>query len=134
MTSRTGNKKGFTLVEVLVAVSILSLGAVFIYQGNMMALDVYGRYVRRLSAQNWAEEKIWQAKEEILGKPFAPIGETSGVFTARGRDYRWQLSVEASELDEFYSIALEISWKEGSRDMSMERFSFVRKPTMTLFG
>ncbi len=131
MTSRIGSNRkiprGFTLIEVLITVSILSLGTVLIAQSNMMSLGAYGLYSDRLKVQNWAEEKLWKAQEAILAE--SPADENSGEETIDGRAYRWSLSVTSDlyEKVEFYTIDLRVRWKEGARNDELFRRATLRK-------
>ena len=124
---------GFTFVEVLIAVSILSLGSIFIFQSNMMSLDVYGRYAHRLYAQTWADEKIWEAKAKILESDSPDAGQSSGTFAKKGRSYRWELDIEELDAEGFYSIALNVTWRNGSRAYGISRYDFARKNSESQF-
>lgn len=136
MTLKIGNK-GFTLVELMVVVSIVSLATAMIYQSNLIALHTYGQYLHRLSLQDFAEEKIWEAKEKILASEKAPEpGETSGVFSDDNKNYEWQLKVESMlELNNpklpdklsFFMIRLTLRWQEGGRPMTVSRLAYVQK-------
>jgi len=121
------NEKGFTLIEVMLAVAILSLGTVFISQSNMMSLEVYSRYTRRLAVQAWAGEKVWETKQAILESPLPETGVTTGTFSEQNQNYHWQLEVGAAYLDEIYSIRLDVSWRQARGDAKLSRFAFVQK-------
>ena len=134
MMLRIGNKNreaGFMLIEVMIAASILSLGTVMISQSNMMSMDVYGRYVNRLSIQNWAEEKIWEIKQAMLESEVPNVGQTSGEVAQNNKTYNWYLAVQsttsASKFFDLYTIQLSISWPEGSRSASLTRSSYLLK-------
>jgi len=119
------------LIEVMIAASILSLGTVMISQSNMMSMDVYGRYVNRLSIQNWAEEKIWEIKQAMLESEVPNVGQTSGEVAQNNKTYNWHLAVQsttsASKSFDLYTIQLSISWPEGSRSASLARSSYLLK-------
>ena len=130
MMSATGNEpgqRGFTLIEIMITVSILALGTVMITQSNMMSLDVYGRYDNRLKIQNFAGEKIWEAKEKILESEFPEAEETAGDVSIRHRDYQWRLAVTAAEIKNLYQIRLDISWPEGRREGHLTRLTRIFK-------
>lgn len=121
---------GFTFVEIMVAVSILSLGTVMVHQSNLSSLDVYGRYVRRLSIQTWADEKIWEAKEAIYGSESPKFGRTSGEVVRRGKRYHWNLDIEDTDMNDIYVIQLDVTWKEGRDQSRLARSGFVQKPEL----
>jgi prepilin-type N-terminal cleavage/methylation domain-containing protein len=120
-------RQGFSLIEVLIAVSILSLGSVFIYQSNMMTLHAYGKYMRRLAIQNWADQKIWDARQSIFEENSPMTGESAGELPYRGTNYRWNMSVASAASQDFYGISLRVSWKESGQWTSVNRFGFAYK-------
>lgn len=127
---RLRKRTGFTLIEVLVTVSILSLGMVLIFQSNMMSLHAYSLYSSRLKVQSWAEEKLWEAQESILeGEGSSFPGSTSGEELIGGKPCRWSLSIVSDSFDkvEFYTVDLKVSWKEGSRKEELLRRATLRK-------
>ena len=135
MMLKTGNERassGFTLIEVMVTAAVLALGTVFIFESNLMNMNVYGRYVNRLAIQNWADQKIWQAKEALLADDFATAGKTSGDMEGKVKTYHWELetSENASNVigtNSLYEIKLNISWPENGQAVQVTRNSFVLK-------
>jgi len=123
---RIGNK-AFTLVEVMVTTAVLSLGTVFIYESLFSSLDAFDYYINYLNVVSWADEKIWQAQDELsrLG-PLAQI-ETSGSFVNRDRDFMWGLAYNT--IDEsphicLYRIGLTLSWQQGHRRARLLRNAY----------
>ena len=118
------DRAGFTLIEILIAVAILSLATVFIFQSNLLSAAVYGRYASRLDIQNWAAQKIWQAKESILGSEFPDTGSNQGSVKLETRTYDWALHIEEEKTEsaDVYQIELKVSWMEGGQPASLERF------------
>ena len=124
---KTGNKdcqRGFTLVEVMVAVSVLALGTVMISQSNLMSMDVYGRYASRLSLQGLADEKIWEAKESLLSSGSSEGDETSGQWQTNGKNYSWTLVGRGLRKD-LYEIELRVSGGEGRAKTQLWRVTRV---------
>lgn len=131
MTLRIGNK-GLTLIEVMLTVSLLSLGTVMIYQANILSLAVYGRYSHRLSLQNWAEEKIWEAKQLILESDNPETGASQGSFQHLGKNFDWKsetrLTLESEDKKvSFYGILLAISWEEEGKPAFLYRSAHLQK-------
>lgn len=118
---------GFTLIEVMIAVAILSLSTIVIFQSNMMNLNVYGRFTNKMAIQNWAEEKLWEAKEEILSSETPETGERSGVYEIENRVYKWRLAVSEESDEKVYTVSLRVSWDDAGQERSIERFSYVSK-------
>lgn len=127
MILRIGNREAFSLIEVMVTVSILALGTVAICQANLAALNAYSRYTGRLAVRGWAEEKIWEAKESLLQSEFPEAGKTSGQFRLENRNYEWELDIESYEVKDFYSIDLQVKWRAGVIPLALSRASFMQK-------
>ena len=131
MTLRIGNK-GLSLIEVMITVSLLSFGTVMIYQANLLSLGVYGQYTHRLSLQSLAEDKIWEAKRDVLESENPEIGETSGSFEHLGKNYNWKREVNLTWRSDdskisFYGIQLTISWEEGGNETFLYRSAYLQK-------
>lgn len=131
MMLKTGTKNsqiGFMLMEVLVTVAILSLSTILISQNNLLSGSVYGRYVNRLSIQNWAEEKIWETKQEILESETSPSPEASGNVELNLRNYAWSLQIKPDDKNKLFQIALEVAWSDSGESRSLSRYAYVLKP------
>jgi prepilin-type N-terminal cleavage/methylation domain-containing protein len=132
MTLSIGTKrdpKGFTLIEVLLTVSLLALATVFIVQANLLSSAVYGRYANRLEVQNWAAQKIWEIKESILTTDFPDVSPTQGTVEGKTRSYQWRAAIEEQKekLTELYLARLEVLWREGGQDNSLVRYGAMMK-------
>lgn len=111
MMSRTGNK-AFTLVEVMLATAVLSLGTALIYEAFFTNLDAYKRY--RLSQELWPfiGEKVWEAQESL--SHFGPQAsvEGSGEFVSDNRRIPWNISyglIGEAEKHALYKINFSLS-------------------------
>ena len=121
--------KGFTLIEVLLTVSLLALATVFIVQANLLSSAVYGRYTNKLEVQNWAAQKIWEIKEAILTTDFPDVSPTQGTVEGKTRSYQWKAAIEEQKekLTELYLIRLSVLWREGGQDNSFDRCGAMMK-------
>lgn len=125
MISRIGNRKGFTLVEVMIASVILALGVVMIYQGFFISLDSLGYCLDYLRLSPLADEKIWQAQDALrrLG-PKAEL-DTSGNFIYGRRSFGWNLSYNPLEGSSgLYEINLSVLWQNGRRQARLNRGAY----------
>jgi prepilin-type N-terminal cleavage/methylation domain-containing protein len=127
-----GTKKrlrGFSLVEVLITVSLLALATVFITQANLLSGAVYGRYANRLEVQNWAAQKVWEIKEAILSTDFPDTSPVQGTIEGKTRSYRWKAAVEEQKekLTEQYLVHFEVLWREGGQENRLDRYGAILK-------
>jgi prepilin-type N-terminal cleavage/methylation domain-containing protein len=121
----TGSDKGFTLVEIMVATAILSLGLVMIYQSFFISLDTADYYFRHLDAQIWLDEKLWQVQDDFRREElFNPV-KTSGEFTIRDRDFNWNMDYNSIGCEELYKVNLKASWQQGRRTINLLRVAYV---------
>lgn len=130
MTSRIGNK-GFTLIEVMVATAVLSLGAVLISESFFISLDSFDYYANYLTLASWADEKLWGAQDQLSRFGNAAQIQPGGRIVNRNKDIGWSLS--SSVVDEakglpsglsLYRINLDLSWQEGHRKARLSRSAY----------
>ena len=87
---RSNQHKGFTLLEVLVAMAVLTIALTSIYKlhGQTMVMSGKARFLTL--APQLAQVKL----AEIEGQPFQDIGDGSGDFGEDHPNYQWKLSIE----------------------------------------
>lgn len=114
------NSYGFTLVEVMVTVAVLSLGTLMIHQGLLRSADALGHFNNLLVAQEWAEAKLWDARESLLyPSEGAPAIPTSGSFTEFGKEFEYSITTKSQpDADNLYGIQIQVGWQEGHRPVS----------------
>jgi general secretion pathway protein I len=113
--------RGFTLIEIVVAMAILGVGLIVIIELFAGGLRL-GRTSEEFSkAVSFARMKL----EEVSLNPVLQEGIESGEFD---RDYRWQVAVQKMDilpvqrppefqpLVEFYRVKVDVLWKSGSRE------------------
>lgn len=116
--------KGFTLIEVVVAIAILGIALAVIFElfsGGLRLGRVSKEYVL---AMNYASLKM----EELTTKEEVREGTEEGEFN---KDYRWQtfvkklnlLSIEEKGIDfkppiELMKIKVNVLWKSGAKERS----------------
>lgn len=122
MMLRIGNR-GFTLMEVMTATCILSLGTVLIYESFFITLDSFNYYSNYLNVASWMDEKIWAAQDNL--SRFGPSSQidTTGEFINRNRNFRWNLSYNLIGKN-LYQIDLTLSWQEGKRFVKLLRSTY----------
>jgi len=115
---RTGSKQGFTLIEIMFAVVILSFGLVLVLRSFATTLEGMKRSENVKAASYLLEEKMEEVKEKAKEEEGISRGTASGEFDST--DCKWSLSVKQSDVDEDLNEAeLEISWTEGKNQRSI---------------
>ncbi len=115
--------KGFTLIEVLVAVAILGVGLtvlIELFSGGLRLGRASEEYTK---AVNYARLKM----EEMAVKPTIKEGSEEGEFD---ETFRWQVEVKKVEIlpienkpdfkppAQFFQVQINIIWKSGSKEKS----------------
>ena len=126
----TGNKRrrslrGFTLLEVLITVAVLALGATLIYQSFFIAVDSYNYYSTFLKISPWMDEKIWQAQNDLRHLGAASAISTGGELEVNNKNINWSLVYNSlDQADRLYQIDLVLFWPQGSRQAKLSRSAY----------
>ena len=114
---------GFTLIEVVVAMAILSVGITVImelFSGSLRLVRTSGEYTKAI---NYARVKM----EEMTVKPTMNEGIEEGEFDEA---YRWQVDVKRVDLlparietdfkppVELFQVKVHVLWKSGTKERS----------------
>ena len=110
-----GNKQktGFTLIEVLLSVALLSIGLVFIIKGYMVALDGYGRARFISEGSLILQEKMADGQLEIRSGLRA-----AGLENGKEKDWRWTIRVKEIQTDKLYEIEVEVFQDNGKNKLT----------------
>ena len=115
---------GFTLLEVMVALAILSLVAVAFLRAQASSVHLVDVSVQISLATLLAKEKI----AELESNGFPEPGKTSGDGGEDFPSYHWEQVVSPTDLANLRKAVVRILWMEGSRERSLELTTyFVRK-------
>jgi len=122
--SRIGTKRGFTLIEVMIATSVLALGAVLIYETFLIALDTFSYSERYLDVAPLANERLWQAQDYLTHLGHLGDLPTHGELTRDGKHYQWELSsIIQDEAGSYKLFKVDVTffWQEGRRKANVTR-------------
>ena len=112
---------GFTFIEVMVALVVLSAGIVFVYKSFFLCLD----YISRLSARLQASQMV-DAKIGDITRAFREHGDTAAFSSGpqtitqdinRKRiDFLYQVQFEAVPgFEGLYHLSVGVSWIDAGR-------------------
>jgi len=106
-----GKRGGFTLLEVLVALAILSGTLVLAYQVMTGAIAAEERSERWTTAAFIGESLLRDSLS-----PFPEIAEKEGKFPAPYDGYSWKLAVKQALHSDAREVDVTVMWGEGDRE------------------
>lgn len=107
-----GDLRGFTLIEVLVALVIVALGVAAVMTSLVSSADGTTRLRERSFAEWVAANRILETR---LAKEFPALGSSEGKASMGGRDFQWRQRVERTAIDGVVAIVVEVR-AEGAPD------------------
>lgn len=137
-----GNARGFTLLEVLIALGILALALPILLGLRNWDLDLHARAKELTTATILAQEKLIETELGTL----LPLGETGGPFlstplgsqataemTNRPLNYRWKRIVSPTPLPVVREIKVQVLWPRGTTEEMVEVSTYVFSTSSTGF-
>ena len=106
-----GDRKGFTLIEVLVSLSILAATLLLAYRVIAGAISAADRSERWTAASYLAEKMVLTAMDE-----FPEPKETKGTFPAPDNAYSWTRAVRAASHPDAVEVEVTVSWMQDNRE------------------
>jgi len=135
-----GNERGFTLLEVVIALGILALALPILLGLRNWDLDLHARAKEMTAATILAQEKLIETELGTL----LPLGETGGEFlptplgsqpttvvTNRQSSYRWKRIVSSTPLPIVREVKIQVLWPRGTIDEMLEVSTYVFSTTPT---
>ena len=126
-TLAIGRSRGFTLIEIMISVAILSFGLILILQGFTHSLNILRISENNLQATLLAEEKMAQLQIDAKNSEYGFLTDFNGESQIDNIEFRWQTSItpdeEHEDLNELLTI---VSWKEGKRKGTVPVITYLR--------
>lgn len=113
--SRGASAGGFTIVEVLVAMTVTGIGLVSVFGALRMASDVTDRIRNEQTAQLLAESHMTR----LLCCPAEQLADDEG----EAGKFTWQETVGASRVPDVAEVTVTVGWQHRGRKFSFELVS-----------
>ena len=123
-------RRGFTLVEVLVAVAVLSIGLVAVVGSYSRSLDAMGTAVSAADATAALEEVIWLVK----ASPEKYLRQGEGHVQGYGGGLYWKVESRPEPQgvrrgDPLQHVWISVRWREGETWRSIGASTLLWSPT-----
>ena len=122
-------KNGFTFVEVLVALSIISFGLVAIIQSFLISIDRMNYLTNRLYAMISLDDRIENIERMLKVHNALPFdADKSDVMRVGAKDVSFFHRVDIREIDnlsDIFQIDLVVSWEEINGKKSISGATYV---------
>ncbi len=120
------NKKGFTLLEIMVALAVISISLVVLLGLRNRDLVLAATARDMTQATLLARQKITEI--QLIG--FPDLGEKKGDFGEEAPNFRWRQEVVQTPFDSVRELLLEVSWginedKEKEKDGQVRFTSYL---------
>lgn len=120
--------KGFTLLEVVLAVAILSLGLVMVVRSYVSSLRAVKTSQNFLAADLLLEKKIWDWEEDVRSAPQPGEVVPDGNFKAPFDNFTYRIWLEEeAESPPLYKSTFKVSWQQRKNEHSVSSISYTRK-------
>jgi len=118
--------KGFTLVEVIISIGILSIGLVLILQGFAHSLNIIQITKNNTQASFLADEITTQFLLDSQTLEHSFSDKVNGETEIDAAKYIWDISVEpAEEQGKINQIISTVSWVSGRRKGKVSLFTYL---------
>jgi prepilin-type N-terminal cleavage/methylation domain-containing protein len=109
-------RTGFMLIEVLVALAIFGLSAVYLVDGAFVA----SRTIRLMKDARELEQDLLWVRSQVLAEPSYEKFEEGGELTALSMgEIEWEAEVEMTEVLDLYRVKLILQY-DGNDDFNIE--------------
>jgi prepilin-type N-terminal cleavage/methylation domain-containing protein len=125
----TGRSKGFTLIEIMISVAILSFGLILILQGFTHSLNILRISQNNLQATLLAEEEMSQLQIDAKNSKYGLLTDLNGESQVDNIEFSWQTSITPDEeYEDLNKLLTTVSWKEGRRKGAVPVVTYLRTP------
>ena len=100
-----GGRRGFTLMEVMIAMAILAIALVVIFQSQSQSASMAAHARFLTTASLLAQSRM----AEIEARGPRNFQSEDGDFGAGFPDYRWRLEVRDTEIDRFKRLEMRVT-------------------------
>lgn len=117
------NHKGFTLLEVMIALTIVAIGLTAVLTLGIRSIETSERVERTSQAVLLAQQKMAEIESGVIPKP--DDGEEQ-PFEPPQQQFSWTASYTPTPITGLRQMTLEVLWQDGSSKGSVTLDSYVK--------
>jgi general secretion pathway protein I len=118
-------QKGFTLLEIMVALSIVGIALVSLLSLGNRSIGVHDRLQHITQATLLAQQKMAESEFEASSKGAAELKNRSGTFEEPFDDYSWHVVVAGTPLPAVRMVTVTVAWGDVERNETVDVTSFL---------
>jgi general secretion pathway protein I len=116
MMTTNCNSRGFTLVEVMVALMVIAIALPALLQALYQQVDGTA-YLRDKSIAQWiASNKLSETRIQLSRNGTLFRGERTGTETMAGRDWFWRMISQQTEVEDFHRLEIRVGLDESGAE------------------
>lgn len=117
-------RSGFTLLEIMIALAIVSIAMVSLLSLANRSIGVHDRLQRMTTATLLAQQKM--AETELGARHGTKVEtELEGVFSDPHGNFRWQINYADSPLPSVKMVTITVLWGDEERNEMVDLTSFI---------
>ncbi len=125
------NEKGFTLIEVLISVVILSASLITIYRPLLGSVSAIHYTDSRIEGNRIISEKLWRIQQDVYDSGVLTKRKDKGEIIGNERVYNFKFDTNALEIHDYLvEASYQLNWISSGRKKSIRHTSYITRPVI----
>ncbi len=122
-------KFGFTLMEIMVTIAILSVGIVFVFKALLFSLDQINYLTTRLYATTILDNRVSEIERRLRIEQTLPFDLNHPQIAKIGkREVTLKEEMNINTVEDYpdvFKLDLSLSWQQGQRSIKLSRSAYI---------